>query len=218
MLQYHHYIEIVTLFIGLSCFNKAWNLPYKILLLFIGLTCLVEITGYYISQRYGNNSWIYNIYSPIECLVILYFFNRVILKRKLKDIVSFTIPLMIIATVITYGIQPNIMVYNHYAHSVYLVLWIIVCGFYFMDVMVNDNRMSLTKQPGFWLASGILVFSVLFIILINMHTMIQLLPNKRTIISYFIIIANTFMYVGFAGAFICQRIATKYYSRSSPQA
>jgi magnesium-transporting ATPase (P-type) len=125
---------------------------------------------------------------------------------------------MIIATLITYIIQPDFTVYNSYARTIYLVLWIVACGLFFIDVMLNDNRVSLVKQPGFWLATGILFFSVIFIILISLYQIFTTLPNYKIFFRYFIIVANTFMYVGFAGAFICQHIATKYYSRSLQQA
>jgi hypothetical protein len=188
------------------------------LLLFLGLTFCVEVVGYFLAVKYRDNAWLYNIFSPIECLVVLYFMFGALVKRKLKQVLFYSIPLMVVATILTYSIQPDFRVYNHYARTIYLVLWIIACGFFFIDVMINDNRMSLLKQPGFWVATGILFFSVIFIVRISIYKMITILPSYKIIIYYFNIVATTFMYVGFAGAFICQRIATKYYSRSLQQA
>jgi hypothetical protein len=218
VLQYHHYIELVAFSVGVACFNKNWLPYYKVLFFLVGLTCLVEMAGSMMSYEFGDNNWLYNIFSPIECFIILYFFSRIILKRRLKELIFYSIPIMVVATCITYMVQPNFMVYNSYARTIYLVLWIIASGFFFIDVMINDNRMSLVKQPGFWLATGILFFSVIFIVLISMYKIFKILPNYKIIINYFNIVANTFLYVGFIGAFLCQRIATKYYSRSLQQA
>jgi hypothetical protein len=218
MLQYHHYLELMSFIVGLACMSKRWPITYKILVFFSGLTFLVEILGYQLSFKYENNNWLYNIFSPLECIIILYLFSQIIMEKKLQLIILYFIPLMIAATVFTYILQPNFFIYNSYAHTVYLVLWVIICGFYFIDVMINDNRVSLIKQPGFWLATGILFFSVIFIILQSLYNIFTTLPNYKIIVRYFIIVANTFMYVGFVGTFICQNIATKYYSPSSQPA
>ena len=218
VLQYHHYMELFAFSVGVACFNKEWLPYYKVLLILIGLTCLVELAGSMMSYKFGDNNWLYNIFSPIECLLILYFFSGIIQKSRLKEMVFYSIPLMIVATCITYIFQPDFMVYNSYARTIYLVLWIIASGFFFIDVMINDNRLSLIRQSGFWLATLILFFIVIFIILISMYKIFKILPNYKIIINYFNIVANTFMYVGFIGAFLCQRIATKYYSRSLQQA
>lgn len=218
MLQYHHYIELLAFGIGVACYERNWLMHYKVLFILTGLTCLVEIFGGIMAAKFGNNNWLYNIFSPIECLLILYFFSCIIIKRNLKGVVIYFIPFVLLATFITYYINPTFMEYNSYARTIYLVLWIMCCGFFFIDVMVNDSTLSLIKQPGFWLATGVLFFSVIFITLISLYKTFLTLPNHKIIFQYFIIVANTFMYVGFAGAFICQRIATKYYSQSLQQA
>ena len=217
MLQYHHYIELLAFGIGVACYKKTWLIHYKILFLLAGLTCLVEILGGILASKYGDNLWLYNIFSPIECLVILYFFSRIIIKKKIKHVIAYSIPMVFISTLVTYLIHPTFTEYNSYARTIYLILWILSCGFFFIDVMINSNTMSLIKQPGFWLATGVLFFSVIFITLISLYQIFSTLPNHKVIFKYFNIVANTFMYVGIAGAFLCQRIATKYYSQSSQQ-
>ena len=218
MLQYHHYIELMAFLIGGTCLNKRWMLSYKILVLFIGVTFLVELLGYTLALNHDNNNWLYNIFSPIECIIILHFFSRIIIEKRLRKMVTYCIPITIVITVLTYIANPNFLEYNSHARTFYLVLWVICCCFYFVDVMINNNTLSLIKQPGFWVATGILFFSVIFIIIQSLYKIFATLPNHNLIFRNFIIVANTFMYVGFAGAFICQHIATKYYSPSSQPA
>ena len=218
MLQYHHYLELGSFAVGLICLNNRWTFCYKVLLFFAALTFMVELLGHQLAFKFENNNWLYNIFSPFECIVILYFFSQITREKKMRKIILSFIPIMLLATIVTYILRPNFFVYNSYARTVYLVLWVLTCCFYFVDVMINDNRVSLIKQPGFWIATGVLFFSVIFIILQSLYNIFTTLPNYKIIVRYFIIVANTFLYVGFAGAFICQHIATKYYSPSSQPA
>ncbi len=210
MLEFHHYIELIAFAVGIACFKNAWPFHFKLLLFLAGFTCLIELTGMIMWKVYHlENNWIYNIFSPIESLIVLYFFYAIIEKKRLKLIVLYSFFAAIAATFITYYWHENFVLYNNYAAAFYYVLWIIGCCCFFVDAMSNENTERLFQQSGFWFSLGLLFFACSYILMISLYKIFVTLPSYKKIILIINMFSNGFMYGGFIGAFICQRINKK---------
>ena len=161
-----------------------------------------------------NNNWIYNLFLPLQCLCILYIFYKVSVNQTIKKMNLILMICMFTGTVITYFIHRSFIFLNSYASALYLILMLISAGCFYIDAIVNDVETSLVKQPAFWLATGLLFFCVIYILIFALWAIIEKLPYYKRILFDSNIIANSFMYGGIIICFLCLRKTKIYYTPS----
>jgi len=205
--KYHHYFELAALLTGLVTFNKHWPASAKVLLVLAGVTFGVELYAQYLwSSKHQQNHFIYNLFLPFQCMAILFAFSRLLMNHTLLLVNKLLVALFFIGVIVSYIYYPTFHTLNHFASTLYLLLMIIASGSFFIDIAINDAAMPLLKQPVFWLATGVLVFCVTFIIRMAFWTYLETLPNINTILFVTNVICNLFFYGGLIGFFLCLRL------------
>jgi len=213
--KYHHYFELAASLTGLITFRKHWPAYAKALLVLAGVTFGIELYAQYLwSNLHKQNHFLYNLFLPFQCFVVLFAFSRLLINNSLLLVNRMLIAVFFTGTVAAYIYYPTFVNLNYFASTLYLVLMIIASGCFFLDIAMNSINVPLIRQPVFWLATGILVFSVTFVIRMAFWTYLASLPNINAIIFVTNIISNIFFYGGLIGFFICLR-QTTYSSPSS---
>lgn len=214
-MYYHHYIELISFLTGLFCFKKEWAIPYKLLVVLAGLTFFVEVTGQFLWNQYQyNNHWIYNLFIPLQHFVFLFFIKSAIVDLRVKPTLLFFIFLAIIVVPVTYFFHRNFFILNNYTATAMVFLLFLSSAAYYVDSMLNNIPIVIYKQPPFWIVSGLFFFCVIFIVRFSLWKFIVQIPEYKKILGYTNIVANTFLYGGLIGCFICLE-KTKNYKLSS---
>lgn len=204
MLNYHHYIQLGTLIIGIICFRKYWPVQYKLILVLVSISFFVEFYGSYLSYYpHKQNNWLYNIYVPIQAVLTLFITYKLVQIAKIKKVIVCLIFIFIIAFIITYKYHENFFTLNHYALTINLICCCIGVGVYFIDTMLNTVQIPLLHQPGFWFMAGVLLFSILLICRFAFWNLTLNNKDYSKIRFYLIIASNTFLYLGCIATFIC---------------
>ena len=210
MFQYYNYIEIAALLTGIWLFSKTWNTAYKLLLVFVAITVVIELAGIYINMvLHQHNTWLYNLYVPLQGVLLLSIFSRIVQLAFIKKTINSLIAIFLVSVVISYYIQPDFLSLNNHALVISLVCFCIASSLFFIDVMRNNSTLPLTKQPGLWFATGVLMMSVLFICRFAFWNLVRLTPIYKQMLGLLINIADTFMYLGIIVTFICVKYSTK---------
>lgn len=214
-MQYHHYAELSAFVAGILLVKRDWPFIYKMLVALTALTFLVEISGYLIwTKLKQNNNWLYNLYLPVQCFCILYFFYKVSEYKLVQKINLALIITMFAGTIISYFIHRSFFFLNSYASELYLILMLVAAGLFYIDSIVNDVEIRLVKQPPFWLSTGLLFFCIIYILIFAFWNLIKQVPYYRVILFYSNIVANTFLYGGIIICFLCMRKTRNYYTHS----
>ena len=210
-MQYHHYAEFVAMIAGIVTYRRWWPVAFKLLLALTILTFLVEISGHLMWKIYRlYNNWLYNLFLPVQCFLFIRFFYLISVHEKVKKagrgLLWAMLPLMLAA----YGFQPLFYTLNSYAATGYLLLMLTSSCLFYVDVIINGSTVSMVQQPAFWVAAGLMFFTVVFILLFALWAANVMIPNYGLVLKYVIITANTLLYGGLTVAFLCQTKTMPY--------
>jgi hypothetical protein len=213
--MYHHYAELFAFLVGCFVVKKQWTIQFKWLVVLAGISFFIELAGHIMWTRYSlNNNWIYNLFLPVQCFIFLYFFYKTMVQKVVRKIVGFLMGAMIAGTVISYFYHGSFTMLNSYASTLYLFLMLIASCLYYLDTIINEVEVSMTRQPSFWVAAGLLFFTVIFILLFALWAVNIKIPYYKVVLNYSVIIANTFLYGGLIAGFLCLHKTKNYYLHS----
>ncbi len=159
-LPIHIYFEILAFLASVITWNKLkhsklrWFLPY---LFFI---VLVELTGRYIKKELmQDNAWLYNTSIPVAYLVYtlifyLHYQRKLFRQIALVFLTGFTCYVVIIL------IYEGILSQFHGSFLLYGSLFMLLFScLYFYEILQVKEKLILSKDPLFWIVSGIFIFN-----------------------------------------------------------
>jgi hypothetical protein len=154
------------------------NFSVKVFLFYLIFTDVIEIALSTLAYFKMNNHSMVNIYLLGTFLLIA----NIILPQRFKLFLAFFISLILLALILIV-VKFNFLIVNIPFLILVSTLVLVICG-YFVIKESNDDTTSITKNPLFWLNSGLLIyyFSMLgMLVLFNIITS----PNHKLITSYF---------------------------------
>ena len=208
LLQYCIYdILLVSCFLtGCIVIRKNWPLENKLLLALTGLTILIEmieqICFFFLKMTFVE--WLYNCFTPVECASLVYIFYRSSEYPAIKRLNAVLLLLLPVGAGFLYYLHPLFITINDHVVVFYLFVELISACSIIIDLLLGQSQSPLTRQPLFWLASGMLFFSGLYIVMVSI---IFKLKMTNILFIYEIlnqIIANSCMYAGFLIYFVRQ--------------
>ncbi len=133
---------------------RILNKGFRIVWLQVFIAFAVEITAYCLRKYGWYNVWMYNLYLPLDCGLLLlaaYYFHK---ARRVIYLSGFAIFL----TVWVYFLLKNDI--NYFQQVSYAIDSLLLLGFYLyvLYCKVIGYRGSVTTLPFFWLSLGILLF------------------------------------------------------------
>jgi hypothetical protein len=206
-MKYHHFVELASAVIGIMLVKKHWPVYAKLLVILAGVTFIIEISSQLLWENYKYSChWLYNLFLPFQCFVILFVHFKMLLYPKTRKAVFYLLCMLGVGTVFSYFFHQSFTIFNHYASTFQVVLMLIASGLFYLDISLNDNNTRLVNQPLFWLSTGILFFSSIFVIKLAIWDYIYTLPDFRVISNVTNIVGNTFFYGSLIIYFVCLRI------------
>lgn len=197
----------ITCFSGLFAF-KTSPIPIKIFSLYILISFLVEIGGIYtmrISHHYTINNFLYNIYTLIEVILVLFYFKYILNASFYKKHFYLFIILLFFGNL--YLITSSIIPQNQ-MFLLSLSFFIFLALAYLKQLLLSKDEIS--RNPHFWIVMGILFFNAGFFFLSGFLNFIskkdEILASKLFSINH---ILNMIYYSLVTYGFICQRNLAK---------
>jgi len=187
---------------------------------FLFLTVIVEfIGGLYLSKGL-RNYWMYNVFTTIEFVFysLLFYtnFKKILFKKLIIIFIPFFIAFIILNMLFVQGINKTFNTYTFLLGSFFIVIF--CCCFFYESVLPDKIDQQLSKQPFFWICSGLLIFYLGSVII---NALFEYLRNNdlqaEGIRIYGIInnSLNVILYSSFSIAFYLCRDHKKTYSSQS---
>lgn len=171
-------LELLAAIAGSYYIRKKGNVEKvdHYLVSFLWLTFFIEIIGSYVAVAYfsnytyfefikdtvfDDNSWLYNIYTPISFVFFVYYFRSYLSSKISRDILKISIILFIIASTLNLIFSDTffttVSVFSTLTGTIILVLAIFL--FYF-ELLNSDKLLSLKYYLPIYISIGALVFNL----------------------------------------------------------
>lgn len=173
--------------------------------LFLPATVLVELAGLALRRAGHVNHWLYNLYIPLYFLFYSRLYYFVVHSPLMRRVIIWSAVVFAAAYLANLGAGQGLYTFNSYSYllsSFLLVAWVLS---YFQQVLRAGEPLSLTREPIFWISTGLLFFNLghfLYLGLLNYLLAVnQSWARRYGTIS---ILLNILNYSLFTVAFLCQ--------------
>jgi len=200
--------EFLCFLISLFCLLRDANGVWRNFIFFLFLTCLVEIAGIYIRHvLHRPNIILYNIFLAVECVVLNYFFYKLLhagssLRKLLIGWLLFFL--------LFYIGELNLKGFRAYASatSTLMSVELIFASVYFYYLLLKEEKpRALSKYAPFWWVNGTICFyfagiacNIFFDYLLQVKNPGVALTARYIVFS----ILNVMLYSSWSYSFICR--------------
>lgn len=216
-LRYYHFFQYLALFSaiyfykGLKVYKAAAMLPLLILMCFIETSSIVIKT-----LGYMNNHYLYNVYTFGGTSFYYYIFYPFLnIKEKFRKIYIYTSVIICSALLYNFFFFEGMLKFNTLSIIFMSFSTIILSILLLFKLAESENYFMLSKHPYFWIAAGLLIFSLGSLVVLGMNQYIRIhkvnLLNKalyRTIMP----VLNVILYSSYSYAFFLCTQMKKLYS------
>jgi len=211
MYDFFLFFQIAALIVCLIFYNKL-GVPYRYFAPFLFILTLYDsgvLFGWLNIPEV--NALSFNIYTSSEfifySLVLLYLIRNKLHKRILFYVLAFTLSITIVNILFLTGIDG----FNTYTFTLQAFLIITACCMYYYN-KVRDarNEMFITKDPTFWLYTGLLFYYLGCFLFFTSYSRMAYVNSPNYLVLYKIVmnVSNIILYSCLIKLFLCFRQPT----------
>jgi hypothetical protein len=210
------YFEIIGLLTSLILYLKKRNKLLLYFIPFLVITVSVELVAWVLTSKNSVSGYLsfryamYNIFTALEFLFYSFLFYIHLKKPVFKKIVYLFFPVYSILVLINFlfvqGLTKTFHTYTFLLGSFFLVVF--CCLYFYESVQPDKVEDQLSKQPFFWISSGLLIYylgSVIINALFQYLTTNDLRIEGQKIYSIINNSLNVILYSSFCIAFFLCR-------------
>jgi hypothetical protein len=154
------YFEIICLFASIFFYISKRNNLLKYFIPFLVLTVIIEFIGGWYLYKGIRNYWIFNVFTTVEFNFYAFLFYIHFKKRNLKRIILLFFPIFTTSVIFNLlfiqGFDKTFNTYTFLLGSFFIVIF--CCCFFYESVLPDKIDQQLSKQPFFWICSGLLIY------------------------------------------------------------
>jgi hypothetical protein len=199
----------------LILYKSVKKTALKYFLPFLVLTIIVELSGLWMNQHGIKNYLLFNVFTTVEFVFYSFLFFKHYRKNENKLLSLLFMPLYTLAVIINLiyfqGIE-RFHTYTFLLGSFFIVVF--CCLFFYESVLPEYIESTLTKEPFFWVCTGLLLFylgSVIINALFEYLRTFDMQFEGKKIYSTINQILNILLYTAFLISFIVCRNNNKTY-------
>jgi hypothetical protein len=155
---------VVPFFVALLRLRRLprYAAPIIWLLLLSGIT---QLTITFLAESTRNNMPFFHVYTPLELLLLLWFFKRLLDSPAATRYLTVTAIAFVVFAALNTLLFQDLFRFNSYARSIEAIVVIALCFVYFGQQFRTDRLSS--RDAGLWFVAGLFVyFSSSFIVFI----------------------------------------------------
>lgn len=193
------------------CVLRRKFLPWYFIFFSILLACsfLFDSTGFILKYYHLSRYWVYHLYRPLDYILLTAVFFYEIKGKIEKNIIKTSWYIFFIICLI-YSLINKFTGPTSLTSTINNVFLIIICFLYFRDTFKIKEKLSLAKEPVFWIATGTLFyclatfFSMGFLKYLRENN--NPLANKYFLINY---VMNYTLYLTYIIGLLCSKTYQK---------
>jgi len=142
---------------GVIGFRRT-NRDMKLLLVLFLTTLIVETMSLIVALNGYSNNWIQDIFLPIEYTFFALLFRMWQTGKMQKKLISYSIPVFILADLATLILLKNMDEMNSFAISLSCVFYVSMASYTLFTLEARDTG-TMYKDYRFWICSGLLLYA-----------------------------------------------------------
>lgn len=152
-------VQASSFFISVLYYKTLKKTELRYFIPFLFITLIVEILGYWLTTKNIRNYLLYNIFTTFEFIFYAFIFYKNLRKTGFKKTVALFMPLYVAAVIYNLSFGQGM----HSFHTITFLLgsffMVVFCCLYFYESVLPEHLdHELTKQPFFWVCTGLLLF------------------------------------------------------------
>lgn len=204
----YFYTIMISICLGLNIFavlNNKSTYYIKAFIPFLAVSLIQEIITYKMVVAGNSTTELYNFTSIVEICFYLWVLNRLIENKTMRTGTIICQMIYSFVSITEIYVNRHLDRFHSVTYSVgglFIVFFTIV---FFYQLFSKPKAIFLTKEPSFWISTGLLLFySVTFPLfaLINFINEFPLVITNN--LHYVLIVLNVFLYLLFSIAFLCR--------------
>ena len=202
--------SLITFLASLTIFLRPGANQYlKFFCLFLFFNLLLDTATSYYAWLGINNLFLNNLDTLLVISFELFLVRQIVASPKAKKIFLYILLTYPVLSVINIFLVQTSDVFHTMTYSLGSLLIVAACIYYFWELFQQKYSVNLTRQPGFWICSGLLFYYSCTFPLLGLSNLLQAYPKViLQNLLYILILLNIFLYLSFSIAFLC-RLQTK---------
>lgn len=189
------------------CRKKPGYLKYAgfflLVTFFVDLLAAAIMFNKALGKKLISNLFLYHILTPIQYIFVSLLYKGYIKSYSIRRVIGVSIFLFPVVSLLISSFIQKITDYNSYSLLLkycLIVIWVLL---YLRQLIVLDYKESLTREPIFWVSTGLLIHSVGNIFVEGVaNYLINRYGNYFTNIYYIYSILNYILFIFFGVAFL----------------
>lgn len=215
-IKYWHFFQYLALFSaiyffkGLKIYRAAAMVPLLILVCFIETASIIVK-----SLGHLNNHNLYNIFIFSSTPLYFYLFYQFLnIKEKFRKVYIYTSVIISLSLLYNFFFFEGIFKFNTLSIILMSFFTILLSILLLFRLAESENYFNLSKHPYFWIAAGLLIFSLGTLVVLGMNQYIRI--NKVTIVNKALYrtimpVLNVILYSSYTYAFyLCAQMKKSY--------
>ena len=213
----YQYFLIVCTIASIAIFFQRPILSYlRLFPIFLIVTFFVELTSNWLAIHRGSNVELSNIYLIFNFSFYLFFFKKIVNNRSVKKTIIVIAMFFIFLSVMNILYWQKIDQWNSISYSFGSLLVIVLSSYYFFELFRNPKAKKLSKEPAFWICSGLLFFYTSSFPFLGLNNFLRNMPQVMVEqLGFILMLLNIMLYLLFTIAFLC-RLNFRKKAKGSP--
>jgi hypothetical protein len=166
-------IIFVVFFTGLLKYRQIESKAIRRFVPFLAYTFVVELLAHLqLVSINGRNHWWYNIFTVTEFLFIGFIFYHELNSKHLKSAIKVGLCLFLFISIFNIAFIQGWNEFHTITYRCGSLLVILLCFFYFRQLLQSENKHHPFLIPMFWICTGLLFFYIGFFFYINIFDFI----------------------------------------------
>jgi hypothetical protein len=208
------YFMLASLVAGLTVyFTTPSRIYLKLLPVFLLITFINELYAGYVVSKGGYTTVQYNIYNLLEFGFFIYLITQNIENRHIQRKPNWILWLYLAIAIANLLIFQGINTYNSVTYAIGSLAVVALSIFYFFELFRKKHFVQLSREPSFWIITGILFYFSCSFPLLTTTNFIQKMPEIiLNNLQSLLFLLNIMLYTLFTIAFLCRIKIRRYTS------
>jgi len=204
---YYYLLILSSLVYGATTIRRRSPLSYRLLLWWLIATVPTEVMASVAARLYHNNHWVYNIWEPFDCCMILLLFYFGIAHGRTRRLFRWLLVLAPVGFVFFNLCHFIVLAWHFRSMLFYLFCELIGACLFLVDGRLPGEEQSIFQRPLVWMAFGTILYCIIYILTHALWAYIEVWPTWRY--EVLVGVANTFDYLGVVLALYALRRKTR---------
>jgi len=185
-------------------FGRPAELYLKLFSCFLLVDCIIETVTNYQALHKHNTLLLTSLSYMLSFSFYLYLVRTVIQSPKAKRVLLYCLVAFPLIFIVNIFLVQKFQVFQSLNYCLDCLVIVAACIYYFLEVFQSKNYVNLTREPAFWICSGLLFFCVCSFPVYGLINFIHFEFSIIRIIVYILDFVNILLYLSFTIAFLCR--------------